>query len=65
MYRSGRWRVTRRSLLGEDLSAIEHDTLFDSPLPLLRNSSVAIFTPLQKNKIWKTTRLPLISEAMK
>jgi hypothetical protein len=68
MYAPGDGRVTRRSLLGADLSGNRNtDALFDSPLPL----TYAIFGcdlhgALQKNKILEDNALTaLVNEAMK
>ncbi len=67
MYAPGDGRVTRRSLLGEDLSGKRDGAIFDSPLPL----TYAIFGcdlhgALQRNKILEDNTLTaLVNEAMK
>jgi pimeloyl-ACP methyl ester carboxylesterase len=67
MYAPGDGRVTRRSLLGEDLGRRHSGNIFDSPLAL----TYAIFGcdlhgALQKNKILQDNALSaLVSEAMK
>ena len=68
MYAPGDGRVTRRSLLGEDLSGSRPTgALFDSPLPL----TYAIFGcdlhgALQKNKILQDNAMTaLVNEALK
>ena len=68
MYAPGDGRVTRRSLLGEDLAGSRRTgAVFDSPLPL----TYAIFGcdlhgALQKNKILEDNALTaLVNEAMK
>jgi pimeloyl-ACP methyl ester carboxylesterase len=67
MFAPGDGRVTRRSLLGEDLPGTRQNTIFDSPLPLV----YAIFGcdlhgSLQKNKILEDNALTaLVNEAMR
>jgi pimeloyl-ACP methyl ester carboxylesterase len=67
MFAPGDGRVTRRSLLGEDLPGRRNNTVFDSPLPL----AYAIFGcdlhgSLQKNKILEDNALTaLVNEAMR
>jgi pimeloyl-ACP methyl ester carboxylesterase len=67
MYAPGDGRVTRRSLLGEDLPGKRHSTIFDSPLAL----DYAVFGcdlhgQLQKNKILQDNALTtLVNEAIK
>jgi pimeloyl-ACP methyl ester carboxylesterase len=67
MFAPGDGRVTRRSLLGEDLPGIRESAAFDSPLPL----AYAIFGcdlhgSLQKNKVLEDNALTaLVNEAMR
>ena len=67
MFAPGDGRVTRRSLLGEDLPGTRNNAVFDSPLPL----AYAIFGcdlhgALQKNKILEDNALTaLVNEAMR
>jgi pimeloyl-ACP methyl ester carboxylesterase len=67
MFAPGDGRVTRRSLLGEDLPGARNNALFDSPLPL----AYAIFGcdlhgELQKNKVLEDNALTaLVNEAMR
>jgi pimeloyl-ACP methyl ester carboxylesterase len=67
MFAPGDGRVTRRSLLGEDLPGTRNSTAFDSPLPLAH----AIFGcdlhgSLQKNKVLEDNALTaLVNEAMR
>ena len=67
MFAPGDGRVTRRSLLGEDLPGARNSTAFDSPLPL----AYAIFGcdlhgSLQKNKTLEDNALTaLVNEAMR
>ena len=67
MFAPGDGRVTRRSLLGEDLPGRRNNTAFDSPLPL----AYAIFGcdlhgSLQKNKTLEDNAMTaLVNEAMR
>lgn len=67
MFAPGDGRVTRRSLLGEDLPGARASAVFDSPLPL----AYAIFGcdlhgSLQKNKVLEDNALTaLVNEAMR
>jgi hypothetical protein len=67
MFAPGDGRVTRRSLLGEDLPGTRSNAAFDSPLPL----AYAVFGcdlhgSLQKNKVLEDNALTaLVNEAMR
>ncbi|HYP52042.1 MAG TPA: hypothetical protein VEQ42_00795, partial [Pyrinomonadaceae bacterium] len=61
MYEPGDGRVTRRSLLGEDLGEPRASQLFDTPLPIAYATFVCdLHSELQKNKTLQDNALTLL-----